>query len=347
MRRPIAAGAVLALTALLGGCGVVPTPGGGTYRMSAYFDKAPSLYVESKVKVMGADVGTITGIDVQGSRVRVDFTVDRDVSVPADVWASIEAAETLGDRSVVLTPTWKPGTPKAAPGTVIPRERTNLPVEIDEALEAFTKLESSIEPERLGGLLHEGAEALDGNGGDVNDAIGLTGRLVNDLAAQDRKLVRVAEGLSKLAADLNDEDLGAMIEAFSSASGTLAQEREQIRLFLEGLAATIRRSGVLITAYKETLPAAAADLSNIVMSLKGGSDSINQVVTSLSQFADVLVDAWDRKNHVAVIRIQLSATVRNWLQPVFDAMGWGRVPCPADNQELADCPKLPKKKAKR
>ncbi len=344
--RLIAAVTALVMTSALGGCGVLPEPGGATYRMSAYFSKAPSLYRESKVKVLGADAGTVTGIVIEGSRVRVDFTLDRDVPVPADVRASIEAAETLGDRSVVLTPAWEPGMPKAAPGTVIPQERTTLPVEVDEALEAFTKLESAVDPEKLGGLLHEGARALDGNGQDLNDAIGLTGDLVHDLAGQDEKLVKIADGLRKLSADLNGQDLGAMLDAFSSASGTLAQEREQLRAFLAGLADTIRKSGVLITAYRETLPATAADLSNIVMTLKAGSDSINQVITSLSQFADVVVNAWDRENHVAVIRVQLSATVRAWLQPVFDAMGWGRVPCPQGNAELADCPTPSEKKKK-
>ncbi|GAA3236155.1 MCE family protein [Actinocorallia longicatena] len=344
MRRPITTGAAVLAVGLLGGCAIVPGTGGGSYRMSAYFAKAPSLYPESKVKVMGADVGTVTRIVVDGARVRVDFTVDRDVPVPEGAWASIEAAETLGDRSVVLTPTWKKGMPKAPPGTVIPQERTNLPVEIDDALKAFSKLQSAIDPGKFGGLLHTGAEALDGNGQKINDAIGLTGDLVNDLAGQDQKLVRIAGGLNDLAADLNDSDLGAMIEAFASAGDGLAQEREQLRLFLDGLAATIRKSGVLITAYQETLPPAVADLSNIVMTLKAGSGSINQVISAIAQFADVLVKAWDRKNHVAVIRVQLSATVRVWLQPIFDAMGWGTVPCPKDDTQLADCPE-PKKKA--
>ena len=85
-------------------------------------------------------------------------------------------------------------------------------------------------------------------------------------------------------------------------------------------------------------PATAADLSNIVMTLKSGSGSINEVIRSLSRFADVVVNSWDRKNHVAVIRLQLTATVRAWLQPIFTAMGWGAVPCPAGSPALADCP---------
>ncbi|MCD0449363.1 MCE family protein [Actinocorallia sp. API 0066] len=342
--RLIAACGVLMLTATVGGCEAVPLPGESPYRMSAYFAKAPSLYPESKVKVMGADVGSVTAVRIDGARVRVDLTIDADVPLPADVWASIEAVETLGERSVVLSPAWEPGMPKAAPGAVVPQERTTLPVEIDEALEAFTRLESAIDPGKLGALLHEGAQALDGNGMRINDAVGLTADLVNDLAGQDQKLVRIAERLRDLAADLNGEDLDTILAAFASTSGTLAQERARLQAFITGLADTIRKSGVLITAYQETLPATAADLSNIVMTLKAGSDSINQVITSLSRFADVIVNAWDRENHVAVIRIQLSATVRIWLQPIFDAMGWGRVPCPRDNTELADCPP-PKKKA--
>ncbi|GAB2828067.1 MCE family protein [Actinocorallia aurea] len=342
--RLVAAGAVLALMTGLGGCSAVPVAGGGSYKLSAYFAKAPSLYPESKVKVMGADVGTVTAIKIEGARVRVDFAIDEGVPVPADVIASIEAAETLGERSVVLTPAWEPGMAEAKPGTVIPQERTALPVEIDEALAAFTKLQTAVGGGDVGGLLHEGAQALDGNGQKINDAIGTTGDLVNELAGQDEKIVKIADGLRKLSADLNGSDLDAMLDAFASASGDLAQEREQIRAFLSGLARTIRDSGVLLTAYQETLPATAADLSNIVLTLKAGSGSLNEVIRAFAQFSDVLVNAWDRKNHVAVIRVQLSATVRAWLQPVFDALNWGPVPCPAGNPELANCPKPPKTK---
>ena len=36
---------------------------------------------------------------------------------------------------------------------------------------------------------------------------------------------------------------------------------------------------------------------------------------------------WDKKRHLVTVRLELSAIVRAWLQPLFTANGWGRVPC--------------------
>ncbi|NED55657.1 hypothetical protein G3I24_32835, partial [Micromonospora aurantiaca] len=47
--------------------------------------------------------------------------------------------------------------------------------------------------------------------------------------------------------------------------------------------------------------------------------------------------AWDRRNHVATIRIVVHGTVRAWLQPLFTAMGWGTIPCLKGEPALADC----------
>ncbi|MDN3351308.1 MCE family protein [Actinomadura sp. DC4] len=339
-RRAAVAVTVLALAASTGGCSVV---GGspGTYRMTAYFARTPSLYEKSKVTVMGANAGTITSIRTVGSRVRVDLAVNRDVPVPADAHAAIAAVDTLGERTVVLYPPWRPGMARAAPGAVIPQNRTELPAEIDQALAAFTKLDEAIDPARLHQLIKSGADSLDGRGDDINQALRSTASLTGDLAGQDQRIVRVAKGLRDLAAGLNrkDRDLGGTIDDVAAATGTLAGERTELKNFIAGMVAMIRKSGALLVSYQETLPGAVAGLSNIVLSLKAGSGSVNQVIGALSRFTDVAVQAWDRKNHVAVIRLVLDATVRVWLQPLFTALGWGRVPCLSGDPNIANCPK--------
>jgi ABC-type transporter Mla subunit MlaD len=189
-------------------------------------------------------------------------------------------------------------------------------------------------------VAHSGATSLNGKGQDLNSTLQATATLTHNLAGQDQRIVRLAQGLHDLAVALNstDRNLGATIDSFSTASGMLADERDRLRSFLAGMASIIRKSGALITAYQETLPGTAANLSDIVMTLKAGSDSLTQIIKMLSRFADVVVKGWDRKNHVAVIRIVLNATVRAWLQPLFDAMGWGRVPCVTGDPAQANCP---------
>ncbi|TDC66103.1 MCE family protein [Actinomadura sp. GC306] len=340
VKRSVAAVTALALTASLGGCGMVGEP---TYSMTVYFPSAPSLYKDSQVKVMGADAGTITSIKSERNRVRVDFEVKRTVPVPAEAHAAIEAADALGERFVSLHPVWKPGMPKAKPGTVIPQERTELPIEIDDALAAFAKLNESIDGSALGPAVNRAAESLRGRGDGINDALHNTSELTRDLAAQDKRIVSLADGLHSLAADLNarDRKLSDLLRSFSSTGRTLAQERQALRDFIAGLAAAIRKSEVLVTAYRETLPSTVADLSNIILTLKGNVAGLTQAIDSLGRFANVAIDAWDRRNHVATIRVVVHGTVRAWLQPLFTAMGWGTVPCVEGNQDLGDCAPAP------
>jgi virulence factor Mce-like protein len=337
LRSVVAAALVLALTASAGGCSVV---GSGTYQITAYFARTPALYEKSKVQVMGADVGTITSVRTNGSRVRVELAVDRDVPVPKDVHAAIASIDVLGARDVVLSPPWRPGMARAAPGTVIPQSRTELPVEVDEALAAFTKLDEAIGPGRLHDLTRSGADALHGQGGDINLALQSTANLTHDLAGQDQRLIRLAKGLRTLATGLNrrDTDLGGTIDSFADASAMLASERSRLRNLISALVTLVRKSGPLITSYQETLPATAADLSNVVISLKAGSGSLNQAITALSRFTGVAVSSWDRKNHMVVIRLVLDATLRVWLQPLFTALGWGKVPCLSGDRNIANCP---------
>lgn len=336
VRRPVTAGTVLVLTAALGGCGTISEP---TYPMTVYFGKAPSLYEKSQVKVMGADVGTITSIKSERNRVRVDLEVRRSVPVPADAHAVIESADALGERFVGLHPVWKPGMPRAAPGTVIPQERTKTPIEVDDALAAFAKLNKSIDASALGPAVHRAAESLRGRGDGINDALDDTSELTCGLAAQDKRIASLAEGLHHLASDLNgrDKKLSDLLRSFSSTSRTLAEERQALRDFIAGLAAVIRKSEVLVTQYRENLPSTVADLSNIVLTLKGNVNGLLQAIDSLGRFADVAVDAWDRRNHAVTIRVVVHGTVRAWLQPLFTAMGWGTVPCVQDDQALGDC----------
>jgi len=336
MRRVIAALAALTMAAATGGCSVID--GGGTYRVTVYFSKAPSLYERSQVKVMGIPAGTITDIRHEGGRVRVELDIDEEVPLPAGVHATIMSANALGERFIQLHPAWKKGEPKARPGTVIPIERTELPVEIDDALDAFGKLGDSIDPKSLGDSIASGADGLRGKGGDINRALQATATLTSDLAAQDERLVKLARELRSLATTLNEREkrLTELIDSFSATSRQLAEERAELQRFIVGLAQAIRKSDVLITSLRETLPGTVADMSNIIMTLKANAGTLNQTIEALAEFTDVAVQAWDRERHVATVRVVVHGTVRVWLQPLFDALGWGTVPC-LPNKQLGNC----------
>ncbi|GAA0412528.1 ABC transporter substrate-binding protein [Acrocarpospora corrugata] len=324
----------LVLLAALGGC----SSGPDSYRLTAYFAAAPALYEQAKVKVMGLDAGLVERITVDGRRVRVDLSIDGQIPLPAEVKAVVAPQNTLGERNVVLYPPWKPGMAKLGPGAVIPLERTDLPVEIDDALAAFTKLTEALDPDKIGKVAGNLATSLDGRGKDINAALAGTADLTRTLAGQDEQLIELAAGLKRLASSLNrrETQVKTTIDAFADAGATLAEERLRIQRFVRGLAGFVRRGDVLIEAYQERLPKGVAALGELVLTLKANSGSVAEALAGASRFSDVMVESWDRKNHLIKIRLVLSGVTRAWLQPLFDALGLGQVQCLPG--KLSNCP---------
>ncbi|RJL34311.1 MCE family protein [Bailinhaonella thermotolerans] len=334
MRRLIAA--LAAATVVLTGCGGGGETGG--FRLTAYFAKATALYEQSRVKIMGIDVGTIERIRVEGNRVRVEMSVDGGVPVPADVRASIVSLNTLGERNIILHPAWKPGMERIRPGAVIPQERTELPVEIDDALKAFTKLSDSLDPKQVSGFIEGVAKRVDGRGDEFNRALQGTAQLTHNLASQDQRLIKLAEGLNKLAKRTNarERKLGSMLDSFAGATGQLVEERREVQRFATSLASFVRKGHVIVEKYSEKLPQQLASLSELILTLRANSASVAQTVAELAKLGDVVLDAWDKEHHVLKIRLALSPTLKIWLQPLFDALGLGEVPCPP--APLGNCP---------
>ncbi|SDI11958.1 MCE family protein [Nonomuraea jiangxiensis] len=334
MRRLLAV--LLAGVFLTSGCSVLGAE--PPYRLVAIFAKAPALYEEARIKVMGLDAGYVEKIRIYGDKVRVDLLVDRQVPLPADVKAVVAPQNTLGERNVVLYPPWKPGDRRIRPGATIPLERTDLPVEIDDALDAFTKLTDALDDRKLGNVASDLADGVRGRGKTINNAIADTSELTGVLAEQDQQLVDLAKGLNRLATTLNEREtqVTGAIDSFAEASAILAEERRRLRGFVTSMAGFVRRGDVLIEQYSERLPQAAGTLAELVLTVRANSASTARAVKGAADFADVMIEAWDREQHVLKIRVVLNAMTRAWLTPLFDSLGLGRVPClPAG---LSNCP---------
>jgi phospholipid/cholesterol/gamma-HCH transport system substrate-binding protein len=211
-------------------------------------------------------------------------------------------------------------------------------VEIDEALTAFSNLAQAIDPEALQEALHGGARSVDGRGDDLNRALQATGTLTGNLAAQDRELAGLARDLNRLATSVNsrDEKLTALIGNLSVAGRALSGERGRMKTFLATLDALIRQGGTIVSVYREKLPSTLTEASELVMTLKANSGSLAQGIARLADSVDEVWTAWDRGTGGITVRISLDQTLRTWLEPIFDAMGWGAVPCLDANEPGCD-----------
>lgn len=316
---------VLVAALVAGGCSVV---GGGDsgaedYQLTVYFERAVALYPESHVMVMGLDAGQILEVTPEGDQVRVEIRVNGDVPVPADVQAAVVPLSLIGERNVVLQPAWQPGDERARDGDVIPVERTSIPAEPDEALQAFTDLARDLDPDEVARLVSEGAEALGGRGNALNEALEEAGDLSLLMAREDDSLVAVAADLDELATTLGtrDQQLGQVLEGFANATEVLATERQEIQSLLGGLGDLATTGNELIAAHEEHLPEDLAQLSRAGRAARANVEALVILVQALAANSNGLIGAHNTELNVLTQRINLTPVTAEVLRPLFDALG--------------------------
>ena len=310
------------------GCSLVPGSGGG-YHLTAYFTRAVALYPHSRIKVMGVDAGAVDNITIDGQRIKVDMTIDDDVPLPADVRATIAAITLIGERNIVLGPAWTPGKAKARNGDVIPLERTTVPVEPDEALQALTDLAKAIDPQAVSRLVTGAAKSLDGEGSTFNQLLEKASGVSSTLASTDQQLVEAATNLHTLATTLNsrEQQLGSLIESFSTATGVLSSERQDLGTLLAALARLSSAGSSLLDSYGGQLPGDIATLTRLGLTFQTNIDNIEDLVASFPNIAELLAKSWDPARHLIRIRITPGPTFAYQLQNIFGPLLGGNVPC--------------------
>ncbi|MDY6995708.1 MAG: MCE family protein [Actinomycetota bacterium] len=205
-----------------------------TITVTAQFDSAAGLYVDNTVAVLGMPVGKVTEIRPMGGYVEVDFTVDRDVKVPADVQAVTISNSILTDRQIELTPPYQDG-PTLQDHATIGMDRTATPVEFARVLDVLDKLSLSLEGDGKGNgpiadVVNASAAIAEGNGQQMKDALGELSealRLSADRGDVTRDqlttIIRNVSSLFEAAAD-NDATLREFGSAVRQLSQVLADE---------------------------------------------------------------------------------------------------------------------------
>lgn len=314
--------AALSLVALLPACS---RGDGDTYHLTAYFESAIALYPHGDVVVMGIDVGTVDAVEIEDTRVRVELSVRSDVPLPDDVQATIEPLTLIGERNVHLFPAWNAemaaeGRGRAGDGDEIPLERTSVPVEPDEGLEAFNDLAESLEPDVVNQLISDSARALEGQGPNIATAIEQAASLSDLFATLDSQLVATAENLEAVASTLTtrDEQLRRLVTSFSDATGVLAAERQSIATFLGSLVQLTAEGQRILDLYADQLPGDIANLTALLLVLDENDEAINQLFGAFPLITETIAEAYqpsiDGFNLVASPTPSFVAVYNNFLE---------------------------------
>ncbi|MCB0948174.1 MAG: MCE family protein [Mycobacterium sp.] len=264
-RRTITMTAVFVVlaAAIIGVVGYVVKSRNDSITVTAQFDNAAGLYVENVVAVVGMPVGKVTKITPKGSYVEVEFTVDKDVQVPADVHAVTINTSILTDRQIELTPPYSGG-PQLQNRDTIGLPRTQTPIAFDRVIDMLNKLSKSLAGDGKGGgpiadLVNAAAGVTDGNGerikaalGELSDALRLSSDGGEVTADQLTTIITDLEPLMDAAAE-NDSKLREFGSTTRQLTQILADENFGTGATGRKMNEIVAQATTLIEANRETL----------------------------------------------------------------------------------------------
>jgi phospholipid/cholesterol/gamma-HCH transport system substrate-binding protein len=310
----------LVLALLLSGCA---QPGDGGYQVTATFPRATALFEESRVKVMGLDVGHVERLSVEGDRIRAELRIDPEVPLPEEVHAAIVPLTLIGERNVVLYPAFQPGDDRIGDGFEIPPERTRVTVEPDDVLETVAEITEAIDAERTAEVLGTVAGALDGRGEAYGQAIEDGARIAAVLREHDQRLLAAGETLTELARAVGarEDQLLDLVDAYAEATSMLAEERRRLRPLLAGLQGLMEEGATVIETFEETLPRDVATLAGLALVLEANTASVQRLVVALPIIAELLLDAYRPDAQAVKLRFSGGPTFLTFVNQLTGLLG--------------------------
>ncbi|MGV0598401.1 mammalian cell entry protein [Mycolicibacterium elephantis] len=311
-----------------------------TMTVTAQFDSVAGLYEGNTVAVLGMPVGQVTKITPKGGYVEVDFTVDKDVKVPADAQAVTISNSILTDRQIELTPPYSGSGPTLQDHATIGLHRTQTPVEFARVLDVLDKLSVSLKGDGKGDgpiadVVNASAAIADGNGQQMKDALGELSnalRLSADRGTVTRdQLTTIVRNLSSLseAAAKNDETLREFGSSVRALSQILADENL-------GSGTTGKKINEVLTNTREVLETHRDTIKNLVAN---GDIVLNTAVDherDLKEFLDVapmtldnLYNIVDQKNGALRVKVLTDRVLfdNQFIKEVCNVMGLRQLGC--------------------
>jgi phospholipid/cholesterol/gamma-HCH transport system substrate-binding protein len=281
--------------------------------VTAQFDSAAGLYEGNVVAVLGMPVGKISKITPRGGYVEVEFTVDRNVKVPADAQAVTVSTSILSDRQIELTPPYRGG-PVLENHDTIGLTRTKTPIEFSRVLGVLEKVTKSLQGDGHGGgpiadILNGGIEIINGNGAQTKHALdelskalrlssdgGTTSReqittivknissLLDVAAANDGRLREFASTIHQLSQIISDEDIGG---------GSTGKKLEQM----------VQQASDLLDANRDTFKKAIVNGNSTVDGVVAQQRDVAEILDIAPMLADNVYNVIDQANGSVRARI--------------------------------------------
>ncbi len=248
-----------------------------------YFANSTGVFVGDDVRILGIPVGKIDHIEPQGARVKISFWYNDTYKVPANANAVILSPSLVPVRAIQLTPAYSSG-PVMADHTVIPQDRTAVPVEWDDLRKQLEKLTGALQPTQPGGvstfgaLINTAADNLRGEGPNIRRTIIQLSQAFSAVGDHSNDIFSTVKNLSVLVSALQDstEVIRQLNQNLATATGLLSNDPGEVGNAVHDVNAVVGDVQSFVAANQETLGTASDKVASISTALVQSLDDLKQ-----------------------------------------------------------------------
>ncbi|MDP2775592.1 MAG: MCE family protein [Nocardioides sp.] len=281
--------------------------------VTADFSDTTGLYVGNDVEFLGVPVGEITSIEPRGTTMRVHMELAPGTELPADAGAVVLQSALVTDRYVELGPAYTGGA-VLADGAHIDDAHTRSPATIDEVTESIDELVRALDGTARGGkdvgdLLAVGADALDGNGRRIRDALVSGERALRTVNDKGEDIRAVTANLAQLARALRrrDSTIRRFATSVSLSTHVVATQRRSLRQTLTSLAELSTLTTGFVRRNRDVIQGDLEGALAVAEVVRRRQDQLAEAFDTMPTLAQNLTQAYDFD--LGRLRVQFSTKV--------------------------------------
>jgi phospholipid/cholesterol/gamma-HCH transport system substrate-binding protein len=252
------------------------------------------MHPYAEVKMRGVVVGEVREISAEDGGRTAKLTLalkpgqlDR---IPADVSARMLPTTLFGERFVSLVPSGEPTAGTLTAGSVIPQDRSENAIELEQVLDNVLPLLTAVKPDKLAATLTAMAEALDGRGEQLGDTLveldAHLKKLNPHLPTLNRDIRELVE-FGHLYADAAPDLIDALRDA-TTTTGTIAEKRADLGTLYGTTTVTAQDLGTFLRQNQENIIRLSADSRPTVEKLAEYAPSFPCTLRTLADFVPVM-----------------------------------------------------------
>jgi len=261
----------------------------GQRHYAAELSHTAGLQVGEEVQIAGIGVGEVRGIALDGQKVRVDFTVDKDARLGRSTTAAVKIGTLLGNHFLEIAPA---GGGSLANGT-IDLNHTSVSYNLQDVIEGSSDTLEKLDGKTIEKSLSAVADALDYSPQQSRDAIHGIARLSRVAAQQSDKLhalLASSAEVSDLLADNSDELIDLMRRS-TDVLEELTKRRDVIHAMLKDSRDLARQVTGVLADNDADLDPMMRDFSSAIGNLRKHEKQLTDAIDSIATLSHYLANA--------------------------------------------------------